>query len=53
MLPVTVSLIPLNKWGVATDVISEALGHKNLAVTQRYLKELENSELDKAAELLL
>ena len=39
--------------GVATDIISESLGHQNLAVTQAYLKELDSSVLDEAVELLL
>lgn len=43
----------LKQKGVATDVISESMGHKNLAVTQAYLKELDNSVLDEASELLL
>ena len=33
---------------VPTDVISESLGHQNIAITQAYLKELDNSVLDKA-----
>jgi len=43
----------LKQKGVATDIISESLGHQNLAITQVYLKELDNSLLDEAAELLL
>lgn len=43
----------LKQKGVATDVISESLGHQNLEVTQAYLKELDSSILDKASELLL
>lgn len=43
----------LKQKGVATDVISESLGHKNLEVTQAYLKELDSSILDEASELLL
>lgn len=43
----------LKQKGVATDVISESLGHKSLDVTQAYLKELDSSVLDKASELLL
>jgi len=43
----------LKQKGVATDIISESLGHQNLAITQAYLKELDNSVLDKAVELLL
>lgn len=43
----------LKQKGVATDIISESMGHQNLAITQAYLKELESSLLDDAAELLL
>lgn len=43
----------LKQKGVATDVISESMGHQNLTVTQAYLKELDSSLLDEASELLL
>ncbi|TWP22484.1 hypothetical protein ETU10_11055 [Apibacter muscae] len=43
----------LKQKGVSTDIISEALGHQNLAVTQAYLKELENDVIDDAMEKLL
>ncbi|HZJ37359.1 MAG TPA: site-specific integrase [Gillisia sp.] len=43
----------LKQMGVATDVISEALGHRDIKITQGYLKSLENSVLDQATELLL
>ncbi|SDF53497.1 site-specific integrase [Cellulophaga baltica] len=43
----------LKQIGVATDIISESMGHQNLAVTQAYLKELDSSVLDEASELLL
>jgi len=43
----------LKQKGVATDVIGESLGHKDLATTQVYLKDLGSSVLDEAAELLL
>ncbi|SMG45203.1 site-specific integrase [Arenibacter troitsensis] len=43
----------LKQKGVATDVISESLGHQNLAVTQAYLKELDAEIVDKALEVLL
>ena len=43
----------LKQKGVATDVISESMGHQNLAITQAYLKELDSSVLDEAAELLI
>lgn len=39
--------------GVSTDVISESLGHQNIAITQTYLKSFSNSVLDEAAEVLL
>lgn len=43
----------LKQKGVATDVISESLGHQNLTVTQAYLKELDTQIVDKALEVLL
>lgn len=43
----------LKQKGVATDVISESMGHQNLAVTQAYLKEFDNSVLDDAIEILV
>ena len=43
----------LKQKGVATDVISESMGHQNLAVTQAYLKELDSAVLDEASALLL
>ncbi|SFF61969.1 Site-specific recombinase XerD [Salegentibacter agarivorans] len=43
----------LKQMGVATDIISESLGHQNLTITQAYLKELDSSVLDAASELLL
>ncbi|WP_026809949.1 tyrosine-type recombinase/integrase [Arenibacter latericius] len=43
----------LRQKGVATDIISQALGHQNMAITQAYLKELDSSVLDKASALLL
>ena len=43
----------LKQKGIATDIISESLGHQNLAVTQAYLKELDSSVLDDAVETLL
>jgi hypothetical protein len=38
---------------VATDIISESMGHQNVAVTRAYLKELDNSLIDEAMEVLL
>ena len=43
----------LKQKGVATDVIGESLGHKDLTTTQVYLKELGSTVLDDAAALLL
>lgn len=43
----------LKQKGIATDIISESMGHKNLTVTQAYLKELDSSLLDEASEALL
>lgn len=43
----------LKQKGVSTDVISEAMGHQNLAITQAYLKELENDVIDDAMSKLL
>ncbi len=43
----------LKQLGVATDVISEALGHETLAITQTYLKDLDSSVIDEASALLL
>ncbi|MCO6147377.1 site-specific integrase [Flavobacterium sp. NRK1] len=43
----------LKQKGVSTDVISEAMGHQNLAITQAYLKELENDVIDDAFSKLL
>ncbi|SDM99865.1 site-specific integrase [Kriegella aquimaris] len=43
----------LKQKGVATDIIGESLGHKDLMTTQVYLKELGSTVLDDAAALLL
>jgi len=43
----------LKQKGIATDIISESLGHQNLVVTRAYLKELDSSILDEAVELLI
>ena len=43
----------LKQKGVATDIISESLGHQNMAITQAYLKELDSSVIDEASALLL
>ena len=43
----------LKQKGVSTDIISESMGHQNLAVTQAYLKELDTTVLDEAVRVLL
>ncbi|WP_117881279.1 site-specific integrase [Aureibaculum luteum] len=43
----------LKQKGVATDIISESMGHQNLAITQAYLKDLDTVVIDEASELLL
>ncbi len=43
----------LKQKGVATDVIGESLGHKDITTTQVYLKELGSTVLDDAAALLV
>ncbi|HAS40222.1 MAG TPA: hypothetical protein DCS93_07070 [Microscillaceae bacterium] len=42
------SATTLKRSGVSTDVISEALGHSNLNVTQLYLSKFDNEVLDNA-----
>lgn len=39
--------------GISTDVVSQSLGHKDLRVTQSYLKDFEDEVIDKAVEKLL
>jgi len=36
-----------SKKGLATDVISESLGHQNLGVTKAHLKELDTEIVEK------
>jgi len=43
----------LKQKGISTDIISESLGHQNLAITQAYLKDFENSVLDDASMVLI
>ncbi|RXG24288.1 site-specific integrase [Leeuwenhoekiella aequorea] len=43
----------LKQKGVATDVISESMGHQDIGTTKAYLKELDVSVIDDANELLL
>lgn len=42
------SATTMKRKGVSTDIISEALGHSNLEVTQHYLGKFENEILDNA-----
>lgn len=39
--------------GVSTEIISEALGHRNLRTTETYLKDFDNSVLDEANALVV
>jgi integrase len=43
----------LKQKNVATDIISEAMGHQNIKVTQVYLKRFENEVIDEALETLV
>lgn len=43
----------LKQKGISTDIISESMGHQNVAITQAYLKELDSSMIDDAMEVLL
>jgi len=43
----------LKQKGVATDIISESMGHQDIATTKAYLKELDVSVIDDANALLL
>ncbi|WP_394331704.1 hypothetical protein [Arenibacter certesii] len=43
----------LKQKGVATEIISGSLGYQNLAITEAYLKDMDNSVLDAASALLL
>ncbi|HAQ17765.1 MAG TPA: recombinase [Prolixibacteraceae bacterium] len=42
----------LKNSGISEDVISEALGHKELSTTKVYLDSFQNGEIDKANEIL-
>ena len=42
----------LKRAGVATSIICESLGHSSEKVTQIYLDNFENNQIDKAMELL-
>ena len=43
----------LKQKGISTDIVSESMGHQNIAITQAYLKELDNSLIDEAMVVLL
>ncbi|MFN5629552.1 MAG: tyrosine-type recombinase/integrase, partial [Bacteroidota bacterium] len=43
----------LKQKNIATDIISEALGHQNIKVTQTYLKRFGNEVTDNALETLI
>lgn len=43
----------LKQLGVSTDVISQSMGHQNIAITSAYLKDFENNVIDDANEKLL
>lgn len=42
------SATTMKRKGIATDIISEALGHSDLSITQHYLNKFENEVLDQA-----
>lgn len=46
------SATTLKRKGISTEIISEALGHTNSIITQRYLKNFDNSVLDNAMAVL-
>lgn len=41
------------KKGIPIAIITQGLGHSNESTTQVYLSDIENTELDKANELLI
>lgn len=43
----------LKHLGVSTDIISQGMGHQNIAITSAYLKDFEDDVIDDANELLL
>jgi integrase len=43
----------LKQLGVSTDLISQSMGHQNIAITSAYLKDFENDVIDNANEKLL
>jgi integrase/recombinase XerD len=42
----------LKSKGVATDIISEAMGHQDIKITQVYLKRLDNEVIDNVMDML-
>lgn len=43
----------LKQVGVSTDIVSQSMGHKNVAITMAYLKDFEDDVIDKENEKLL
>lgn len=43
----------LKELGISTDVISQSMGHQNIAITSAYLKDFEDSIIDDANEKLI
>jgi integrase len=43
----------LKHLGVSTDIVSQSMGHSNMAITTAYLKDFENDIVDDANEMLL
>ncbi len=43
----------LKQLGVSTDIVSQSMGHKNVAITNAYLKDFEDDVVDKENEKLL
>ncbi|CAM4319033.1 site-specific integrase [Flavobacterium terrigena] len=43
----------LKQLGVSTDIVSQSMGHQNVAITSAYLKDFEDDVIDKENEKLL
>ena len=43
----------LKQIGVSTDLISQSMGHQNIAITSAYLKDFDDDVIDDANEKLL
>jgi integrase/recombinase XerD len=43
----------LKEMGVSIEIISQSMGHQNVAITSSYLKDFENDVIDDANEMLL